>query len=174
MNLTTLCLVACIVIATHHQYYQEYLNKSIEIDLYRKFVLPPINCGPAAKKLHEIGWIEWSGHTVWKHQSNEKCMQYVSKITQSPWPNLFSSLMIAILNIMEMPLLLLSSPVFWCIVALTIPVLLFVKRYSYQDHQQSAVVAVHKIPQQNWIIHELKQIFKGSNIDEQQFIRKNE
>lgn len=154
-----------IVIAVPHQYYQDYLNKSIEIMLYHNYVMPPLNCGPAAKKLHEIGWIEWSGHTIWKYQSNEKCMLYVSKLTQSPWPNLLSSLMKATGNVLEMPLLLLSSPLFWCFIALALPVfLVFKKRYSVDNEQSSAVP-------QNWIIHELKQILKvDESLINQQFM----
>jgi hypothetical protein len=169
MMMINLCLLACILliaIAAPHQYYQDYLNKSIEIELYRSFVLPPLGCGPAAKKLSDIGWIEWSGHTIWKYQSNEQCMLYVSKVTQTPWPNLFSTFMKATGNVLEMPFLLISSPLFWCFIALALPGFLVFKQYY-----SSTAAAV--VPQ-NLIINELNQIFRGDEILNQQFLHSSD
>lgn len=147
-----------ITVTVLYQYYQDYLRKSNEISLYHSFVMPPFNCGPQAKRITEIGWIEWSGYTLWKQQQppEKDCLLYVSKVTQTPWPNLFLIGLKTVVNILDIPWFILNSYLFWMVTAFTLPVPIFF-------HYYSASPAVALVPQ-NWISQEMKQIFNPQEI----------
>ena len=156
MNLLlTLCLLACLIVIPH-QYYQDYLHKLNEITFYHKYVMPPIGCGPAVKTIHEIGWLEWSGYTIWKQQQDKNCMSYVSKITQNPLPNLSYSVVTGLSGILRIPFLILSSYVAWIFF---FTVLLVGSSILYYSLNNQSPIELNK--EQVWLMKELKEIFRS-------------
>jgi hypothetical protein len=134
------------IVAFPYQCYYDYQQNVIEIQFYRNYVKPPFNCGPRGKLIHEIGWIEWIGHALWKDQANQDCMNYIRKITQSPWPNLIQSFSKTFVRIGEIPILMLMSGLASglqeyarsVLITLLVPVIVIGLWYVYAKHYQQS------------------------------------
>ena len=78
-------VVALLLVAVYH-YYLEYIAKSVELHFYRHHTAPPLDCGPRARTIQELGWLQFAGHALYKDHANEACMRYVQMLSQSTWP----------------------------------------------------------------------------------------
>lgn len=110
-NLIEVLKIFCFVclVAIPYQYYQDYQTRMVEINFYRDFVLPPLDCGPKGRTIQQLGWIEWAGHSIWKDKAKQECMNYIKKLTQSPWPNLLHSVSNTFVQLGQIPILVFIS-----------------------------------------------------------------
>ena len=88
-------VVALLLVAVYH-YYLEYIAKSVELHFYRHHTAPPLDCGPRARSINEIGWLQFAGHALYKDHANEACMLYVAQLSQSTWPTCLPQLAFAL------------------------------------------------------------------------------
>lgn len=186
-------LLISFLVAIPYQIYLDYSENQIEIDFYRRFVQPPFECGPQSKKIGEITWIEWAGHSLWKDRNKVECMEHVKKLAQSPWPNLFTSIKTVLIEVCETPILILFSgvangisPIYAksflaCIVVccFTIALLLVFSKYQPQQqvHQHQQPPSYETQKQRPWYQtayqtaeEELRNIFKEEPEITEQFM----
>lgn len=83
LELVCALLVLLFSISFGLAYYNECEALQADIEL-AKLQEPPVNCGPHARKLHELEWAEWIRHTL-DDRSAEDCQQWLHRIHRSPW-----------------------------------------------------------------------------------------
>lgn len=88
------------------EYYEQYLIISASIEVYKSRT-PPFNCGYGALTLEDLGYLHRMQILMGLDNSEDECMEYLSKLHQTPWPNpvevfveMFTKVFIAPIRIM--------------------------------------------------------------------------
>lgn len=169
-----LVFIASLVVVPY-QYYQDYHQRHIEIEFYKLYAEPPVNCGPRAKQMHELDWLQWTAHALWKDSANKECMEFISKMNASPWPNLLDSFSNTFVRLGELPILLvfggiangLQNYAKSFIITLLVPAVVFALWRFYneqpqpkQQQQQPPNYTPKEPSMKELVIKELQDIYK--------------